>query len=983
MAKLSFEKKDIPFLLAGTGTFSVDTANFTKGKPLDEAAPVVLTTSFNADSEKTIALGQDNTVRLGVSTTASAQVTPVFSSSTGSAVDLLTTYEVGHFFDNGANSDKVVLVFDVGGSADATASGSFLYSALKAGFTIDANVNGAYTYLRALDKTLPVEQLLPKFFQTMRLPEQGQAAPEAGEAISLRYGGYLKLSAEASAGYELAGTKSVALGQLALSEKYDLSILGKVGLSAAIAGQFSIIVTAADGLSGWARVCVKRSKSRKTAIAADVNVGFKNSLDNLPPTADEFLGAALGINALNFLTIFQKARQLSNFEKFKATIDGLAQQYIAEYIGKGFDELAKETEFTAFLARVNQVVTSYQEVGNRSIALFDRYFDQLAALEASLEKIRGLNAEQLATFRKDLDAQLWNILSQLTDGDAFGFLVGETTIDGQNVPALPAIQSRASAALELIRNKAHEEIRKAVTLAKQGFGLDKFMGELSKLDTMDELKAVATGKTGLFVTRLVGRTLDSSGNIKQAFNEVHAVLDKIDTFKNKLFAAFKEASRSSYQIALHAQYSRSSESDALVDVLINVAEDRGKVLLSEAGKGDFENTLATADTNVVRLRQGVFTHRTRRESAFKVNIIGWHLNYNYEGFDRVITETEQRLVPSERGITVLTTAELGVERDRKRQNEETHLNFLLRALGESAKAVPSNEESTAYLIDSLNSMTARYELSYTDDDTSAAELDDYVAFARDLGLDKKGATLDALDALLPRAANGGFGAVQTSYDVRFGEKAISALLSVKQISAGTEQAIRNAMRQMVLSNYLKSDEMHDVAFAYATDGVFRNFEEKGFAAFTNQAPCKFPVRLSGSSIAAPAEVSLDRMEMQVLTTLFMIENSMIDELKNLTKVLKSSTGIDPMAFQKRLEKFGSVLKDFDDFDQTSSKHGVGTNTIFAMFDMLARMASSGSTATASMLRLSSQAGGKSVEKVFLSDEAAEVNAPTLAAASGG
>ncbi len=49
------------------------------------------------------------------------------------------------------------------------------------------------------------------------------------EAIALRYGGYLKLCAEASAGYELTGTKSLSAGGMALSEKYGLSIIGKVG----------------------------------------------------------------------------------------------------------------------------------------------------------------------------------------------------------------------------------------------------------------------------------------------------------------------------------------------------------------------------------------------------------------------------------------------------------------------------------------------------------------------------------------------------------------------------------------------------------------------------------------------------------------------------------------------------------------------------------------------------------------------------------
>ena len=99
---------------------------------------------------------------------------------------------------------------------------------------------------------------------------------------------------------------------------------------------------------------------------------------------------------------------------------------------------------------------------------------------------------------------------------------------------------------------------------------------------------------------------------------------------------------------------------------------------------------------------------------------------------------------------------------RKRQNEQMHVNFLLRALGESAKAVPSDGKTLAYLIESLNTLTARYELSFTDEDTSALELQDYLAFARDLGLDKQGANLDTLASLLPKSGNGGIASRQTA-----------------------------------------------------------------------------------------------------------------------------------------------------------------------------------------------------------------------------
>jgi hypothetical protein len=980
MPKLSLQKNDIPFLLGGTGQLSVDTGDLKLDGTLDPATPTLLKAGFDAGANQKISLGTNDTVSVGVTATSSVQLVAIFPATQGAPLDLLKANDLGDFFANGKNTDQVVIGFDIGGSAQLSASGSFTYSILKAGFEVNAGANGGFSYLRALKNDVSLGALLHDFFSTIRLPEQSGGGIKQGEAVSLRYGGYLRLAAELSAGYELAGTKSISLGQMLLSEKYDLSILGKVGLTAGIAGDFSIIVSGSNEIAGWARVHVHRNKSNSFGVAADVNVGFKNQLDGLPSNANEFLGAALGVNAKNFLTVFEKARDLSDFTKFKAAVDGLAQRYISEYIGKGFDALSAVPEFTSFLNRVNQVVTSYQQAGDRAVTLFDRYFDQIPQLSAFLKKIQDLDAQGLDLLRKDLDPTTFNILSQLTDGDPLGFLLSQITIGGQKIDALVELQKRAASVSDLITSAAHDEIRKVVALAKQSFGADKLFAELAKIDTPDELKSLANEKAGQFVTRLVGRALDSSSNVKAAFSEVHSVLDKIDGFKDNLFAAFKQAVNSSYTVALHAEYSRAVETDALVDVLINLTRPEGAGLLALAGKGDFEEILSTADTGLVRLREGVFTHRVRRESAFKVNIIGWHLNYNYEGFDRVITETQQRLVPSDRGITVFTTANVQVERQRKRQDEQMHVNFLLSAIGESAKALNAGSETMSYLIDSLKSLTARYQLSFTDDDTSAAELQDYLAFAKDVGLDKRGATMATLDPLLPRAANGGFGHVETNYDVRFAEKAVTALLSVKALSAPAEVVIRTAMRSMVLANYLKGDALHDVAFAYATPGIFGLFQNEGPSQFPNHFQRTFNVQLQ-SSIAAPATVTLDQTELEHLKTLYMIESSMVDAIRDLINLVSPGTRIDPQDFAKQLDKFGSALNDFDSFDQTSNAHGIGTTTIFAMFDRLVRMASPGGDANVASLSLKSQANGKNVEKLFLSDAAAEAG-PSLTTAAG-
>ena len=748
-----------------------------------------------------------------------------------------------------------------------------------------------------------------------------------------------------------------------------MSVIGRIGLKAGVAGRFSILVTADRELPDWVRVQVRRHRARELAVAAGVNVGFKNQLD-LPATADEFLGAVLGVNARNFLNVFQRAHDLCNFKRLKEAIDGLGRRFIGEFVGQAFDALAAEAEFTKFQARVNEVVTSHEQVGDRAVALFDRYLDRMEELTGFLDRLAAIEDAALDTLRKELTPERWNMLAQLTGGDPLGFLLRQVTVFGQKLDSAAELRKRAIAALELIRSDAHKEIRELVTLAKTGFSLNPFFRDLAKLDTVAALQSVANDKIGEFVTRLLGRTLDSATNLKAALEEIRQVLDKIDEFKNKLFDTFSQAANSSYKVALHAQYRRASEQDALVDVIIRPGHPRGAELLRHAGQGDFEEILTANDTDLVRLREGLFTHKARRERAFSVNIVGWHLNYRYSEIHKVITQIDQRLVPSPSGdgITVFTELTLNVDRERQRQQEKMHVNFLLRALGESAKVVRAPNRNTTFLVDTLKSLTASYKLEWTDADTSEIELSDYLQFARDLGLDKKGATLAHLGPVLRRAPNGGFGRVAASYDVRFGERALAALLSVTQISAQAEAVIRSTLRRILLANYIKNDELHDVAFAYATQSTFDTFREEGFATFGSKFERVFPIAVPG--IAAPATVVLDRMERNLLATLYSIEDSIVKAIKGLYKTLTSQASMDPQAFEDKLGDLGSALNAFDSFDQTNNRRGTGVNSIFMVFDALVRLASKDKPASIAVLRFESDVNGEPVEKLFMSDAAA-------------
>ena len=401
MPSISLSKSDVPFLLGGTGELTLDTGPLSLNGSIPSDGSPVLAVSFKAGGEQKMVLGQGNTVKIGVSTSAHAQVVPIFSSSAGLPLELLKGHGLAEFLVDPANASRMVLAFDVGAAADVAAAGTFVYAPLTATVTVDAGGDGGYSYLKAFPKNAQIQKAVPALFKSMKLPEQLTEPPEAGEAVSLRYGGYLRLGAEVAAGYELAGTKAFSVSQLALSERYRLSILGKVGLSAGIAGRFSILVTAGDR-PGWARVQVKRHRASDLKVAADVTVDFANELDGLPADPHEFLGAVLGVNGKSFLQVLQRVQDLKKFETIGGAIDGLGKEYIAELIGKGFDTLAAKTELDEFLAKVNKVITSYQTVEDRAVTLFDRYFDQLSVLTDFLDRLAALEANKLEELRGSL-----------------------------------------------------------------------------------------------------------------------------------------------------------------------------------------------------------------------------------------------------------------------------------------------------------------------------------------------------------------------------------------------------------------------------------------------------------------------------------------------------------------------------------------------------------------------------------------------------
>lgn len=969
MPDIDLTKTDIPFLLDGSGSLHVQANVADLDQPLAPGNEDFFNLGFNAAGGHSFAIGAQDSVKLSLEARTSARLIPLWASSSIERLKLLENYGLKDYFDPAQNHDgRLLMLLALGAEADASVTGKYHYSVLSLDATLKAGADAGYALVRSYPADMIARGLIADFFKGLRLPANVSAPLAADEVIVFEYGGYLQFNASLGVGYELSGAPSFEISQLAFSEKYAFSLIGKVSLGASVAGRFKVEVRGGTE-EGWARITVRKSHVSSLSVAADVTASATFEQKGLPETPNEFLSALIGLNSKNWLNLFEQIHDLTDFNKLQVYLDNLAKSFIEEYTGKTFDTLADKTKLDEVLARINKAVNAYNQLGDHAVTLFDRYFD------AAQNKIDERLGVALGTIKKATswdalkDAMnggaagiLWNVVNQLTEGDPLGWMLGHVEIGGQHLDSLNEIKARADKALQLIQSEAHAELRRVIALAKSKFPLDGFAQELGHLDWV-ELKNMADRRLVGFVERLIGKTINNLGNseLGEAVKHFHETLDAVEKFKTTLYDKIKAALDQSFQFQLHAEYSRATEQTALLDFELDLTSDAGKRLMKAAGHGNFAEVLDSYDGGAVKLHAGALTHKVTKQSKFNVNIVGWHLGWNYQGLDRVITQAEQRIDADAGGqLTISTIFDLQKERERKRQGERVYTNLLLRFIGESKGKVQFDPRNQTYLVDVITGMAARYNLVIDDESTTQRELAQYLSFADDFGLtasDK--ATEDALVPLLPTDADGNYGAVSVHYDVRFTEEGLRSLFNAAFTSAD-EVFLRRTMRLIVLANYIgKGSFLADRAWCYWTPGVQVEWA-KGQAAFINHSSLQFSLIAPSpfKNLTAPARVTLQQTELRQLSTLYYIEDHLMKGVRNLARLVQSPGQINPRDFESKLGDFGDALKRYDDYDE-------GDNTVFALFDKLIQRNATGAQTRHSSLTLTSKLNGRTATKMLI------------------
>jgi hypothetical protein len=988
MPDIDLKKENIPFWAGGDGVLRVHLAVADPLKMLPADTGDLLSVGFNAGGTQPFSIGGTDNVKLGIDAETSASLAPYWSTS-GDRLKVLADYGLLNYFDGG-HADRLLLALALGGKASADLSSKFKYSALTADASLKAGADAAYVLVRSFPADKPAGELIADFFKGLRLPSDVDGPLADDEVIIFEYGGYLNFAASVGAGYEISGSKGIDLRKdkakdgdnvdvagLEFVEKYGFSLMAKLGFAAGVAGRFRIEVRPGSA-DGWARVVVRKSRNKMFSIAADVEAGATLESDGLPnDTADEFVSALVGVKSKNWLNLFNQVKDLTDFDKLQAYVDKLAQSFIEEYTGKAFDKLDDNAEFTQALALIRKAAQQYMDAGDRAVTLFDKYFDAATgALDAKLtEALDFIKQAQSWADIKDkindkvgdsrLSDALWAAIGQLTDGDQLGWMLGKVNVGDKIVDSLEALKERADKVIALARSGANDEIRRLIALAKSKFPYDKLVNELAGLDAA-KLKAITDKRLEGFVERIVGNSIDKlkDSEVGAAVTKFNRVLVAVDGFKEKLFAKgglVEQALNSSYKFKLHAEYKRTSEDKALLDVEFDLGQEGGRALMRKAGMGDFLGVIEGYDAGFVKLNEGALTHTATRETSLAVNITGWHLNWNYQSLDRIITSTAQNFVPGPKGtLNVLTTVELTKEKEvKKRDRERTYTNMMLRFVGESHGTLEKNEAGNAFLVNSLTGMESSYELSITRSKTKRRELEQALSFADDFRI--TATDKDAVDAVAPYLDEdgGNVGDTSVTYNAAFTEDGLRSLFT-KQFSPVDERFLRETARRIVLTNYMRKGADFPLwGWCYWSENFYKAWKQNA-QTFENSSNVTQDSQPMGNLKPPSAQLTLPRGHggTRIVSTLYKIEESLIKGMRALSILVRSGEKLDPREFEDRLADFGKALAMYDKFDE-------GDNTVFAMFDALIQHNAAGQPYRESSLEVKINKNGKETTKVLV------------------
>lgn len=916
MATIPVPRKVGGNFLDGDGNFQLSTDQniwtqlVARGEPFHQGIDSIAEVRFGVDTKRDFTFGRTGSFALALKVKANA-LHQVHLLWPGEDDALLRQY--GLTAPEKALYARVVM--DV--QTEVGAAAPFPLGPLSA--TVGVTAGGSVSYERwtLQDAATPAVTVLRDLYDGIRLPQHIDSldeVPAPGELLLTRFGGYLHLNAGLNWGYSISGSRSIDANKLELDLNSKLRVMAAVSFGYKLAGDFQIEARRGED-SNWVRFAVRKSRETQTGIAADFGVDGDIQLKGLPESADSFLAQLFGADPDRLVELFGQGQSYTSLEGLEKAAGKLLNGALHRYSEQAFGFALSNATFQQFLDRMRAAASAYANIDKRVIDLYHAVLDEKQTAGTSkitdaidLILARGTREQLLALSGKSELTPAIDLLRRLYSERVFGVL--------QKNDEFNAAVGLLKTAQSLIKGEADGEITKWIGLLKAQVPVDGLLKQLSQLTNPAQIRGIADERLQGLVEQLVGKAFDrlEDSDIDDVLGMLRTNLKQIDAFKNKWYERVQNAVQQSFQAKLHVAFTRTHKNGKLLEVDVCLAHPRGPELARKAAAGDFFELFANYDPGVAVIRQGLLTDELHSAAELQVNVLGWGMN----GIVTLVQQSEHAIESQSGGLLHVYTSRAYVERKIAsgwRFKEEVHSKFLTQAIGETLQAAGSGFRP--YAADLLKSMTADYSLLQKDENTTVAELAEYLGFAAELGLLSEDPRAAALR--IQEECDGDLGNVEVSYQVRFATEELRSVFRFSGDSTDPDggtlgKLARNAMRRFMLRRYAAMDArdwLPRIGFAYCSPQAYAWYREA-----TLRQKLKgvvLPGWLTGKN--KETEVGLTGEMVALVERMFRYEDAMVKSLLALDKQVDSRT-VDFAALNHALGELMRSAKDLGEYDNS-------------------------------------------------------------------
>jgi hypothetical protein len=955
MAKLPVNSDN--FSLGGlinVGAVALD-AITTLDKPFDEQLArgegKFLSLSLDPMDGRAVALGPADLLQLELDQSTDLMLDIIWPDEAVEQRELLRDYNL-RFEDD----EQIYLALMTEGRATVGTDASFPTGGLSANVGLDAGGSIGYTHLMPASRTDDAGDVLRDLARSVRLPvalSSVEDIPRRGEVIAFHYGGYLDVKVGSSWGYSVRKFREGTIGALELSSRVDIASSLELTTEIRAAGSHTMEVRRGSE-PGWVRIITRKHRESERTAAADIHVNAELETEGLPEDADQFLQVLLGLQTPDIVADIDQLLDEGKDAiagRLKTGARGLTDKFLQRLYEEWFDSGPTEERLNQYFNRLRQVIDAYEAVRNideGAVRVLERYARDPDKLHRLIDTVLGL--PERTSVNELTDSEIWEFLQLYLGDQVYAFMTSEDTFE--------AVQDR----LSQWKARGWQGIVMFMNARQDSLDLQQLFGDLDELlqtlDAADNPRDVLDSVEPYLLQladRLVGEALDRipEQQLQSAIDDLAATLDELSAAKKRLYDRFVTAINGSGTLDISASYGRASETDALIDVEIDIRE--APDLLTQALFGDFTGLVAERHSEHVKLRPSVFTNRMRTTSHLQVDLLGW----TYERFRELVFKTEETVRSNGEGLLHVYDMEATEEVRRRQQDEEIKMTFIFGLLAEGR---------TEHLIDTISKMSASYTFSITDPKTSSAELKSYLRLARYLQVLPHGdldRLLGTFRSELGLTSGDPWGRVEVNYRVRYDP---DVLLNIFRLlpEASLNGITREAFRRLTAANYQNfgGSQYEAIAQLIQDDAMYKLWKTTRDELHLNVD------RTFCYEIPSVEEnVCIDRFRRKVLDILYEVEDDLVDTLLELDGVLDAARAANTQPEKKKLERaFRRFVKQRNTLEKwmTIRKEDRYVNPLFAILDKHISVVSDGKGSRSALEIVFNPETRAPVRKVFVS-----------------